>query len=90
MKTATLKEIEKTNRDFLTVKEVVAVIGISRQLFYRNVDTVPFPVLKIGRTYKIPKQPFVSFLKTGEAVKIESLEKNEKTSPEGEVKNKGQ
>ena len=90
MKTATLKEIEKTNRDFLTVKEVVAVIGISRHLFYKNVDDVPFPVLKIGRAYKIPKQPFITYLKTGEAVKSESLEKIEKASPEGEVKNKGQ
>ena len=90
MKTATLEELEKTKRDFLTVKEVSAGMGISRHLFYKVADRVPFPVLKIGRAYKIPKQPFITYLKTGEAVKSESLEKNEKTSPEGEVKNKGQ
>lgn len=69
MKTATLEEIEKNNRDFLTVKEVAAVIGISRHLFYKSIDDVPFPVLKIGRAYKIPKQPFITYLKTGEPAK---------------------
>ena len=82
MKTATLEELEKTKRDFLTVKEVSAGMGISRQLFYKVADRVPFPVLKIGRAYKIPKQPFIAFLKTGESVKTEDLQqKSEKPRP---------
>ena len=81
MKTATLEELEKTKRDFLTVKEVSAGMGISRHLFYKVADSVPFPVLKIGRAYKIPKQPFIAFLKTGESVKTDLQQKSEKTRP---------
>ncbi|MBQ7008805.1 MAG: helix-turn-helix domain-containing protein [Ruminococcus sp.] len=63
----TLEEIEAMPKEFLTVNEVCAAMGIGRHSFYRYVYAMQFPVLKIGRVYRIPKQPFVEFLKNGRA-----------------------
>lgn len=65
MKNLTLKEIESFPRDYLTTQEVVAVMGISCSTFYKNYEQMPFPVLRIGRNYRIPKKPFLMFMKTG-------------------------
>lgn len=65
MKNLTLEEIENLQRDYLTTQEVAAVMGISCVTFYKNYGQMPFPVLRIGRNYRIPKKPFLIFMKTG-------------------------
>ena len=65
MKNLTLEEIENLQRDYLTIQEIVAVMGISRITFYKNYEQMPLPVLRIGRNYRIPKKPFLMFMKTG-------------------------
>lgn len=65
MKNLTLKEIESLPRDYLTTQEVAAVMGISCSTFYKNYEQMPFPVLRIGRNYRIPKMSFLMFMKTG-------------------------
>ena len=65
MKNLTLKEIENLSRDYLTTQEVAAVMGISCVMFYKNYKEMPFLVLRIGRNYRIPKKPFLIFMKTG-------------------------
>lgn len=65
MKNLTLKEIENLPSDYLTTQEVVAVMGISYVTFYKNYEKMPFPVVRIGRNYRIPKKPFLMFMKTG-------------------------
>ena len=65
MKNLTLEEIESLSRDYLTTQEVAAVMGISCVTFYKNYEQMPFPVLRIGRNYRIPKKPFLMFMKTG-------------------------
>lgn len=65
MKSLTLEEIESLPRDYLTTQEVASVMGISCSAFYKNYGEMPFPVLRIGRNYRIPKIPFLMFMKTG-------------------------
>lgn len=65
MKRMTLEEIENLPKEFITVREAVSVMGISCKMFYRNIDEMPFTVLKLGRNYKIPKQPFVEYVRSG-------------------------
>ena len=65
MKNLTLEEIENLTREYLTVKEVSAVIGISYSTLYKNHLQMPFPILRVGRCYRIPKRPFLMFMKTG-------------------------
>lgn len=64
MKNLTLEEIESLPRDYLTTQEVASVMGISCGSFYKNYLQMPFPVLRIGRNYRIPKMPFLMFMKT--------------------------
>ncbi|MCM1023970.1 MAG: helix-turn-helix domain-containing protein [Prevotella sp.] len=65
MKNITLAEIENLPRDYLTAQEVSAVMGIASSTLYKNYAEMPFPVLRIGRNYRIPKKPFLMFMKTG-------------------------
>lgn len=61
----TFDEVDKIKREHLTVKEVSSALGISRHAFYKYSDSFPFPIIKIGRQYRIPKKPFVDFLTIG-------------------------
>lgn len=65
MKNLTLAEIENLPRDYLTAQEVAAVMGIACVTLYKNYAEMPFPVLRVGRNYRIPKKPFLMFMKTG-------------------------
>ncbi len=60
-----VEDIEKINREFLSVKEVCNILGMNHHTFYRNINDLPFAITKIGRVYKIPRRPFLSYLKTG-------------------------
>jgi excisionase family DNA binding protein len=50
-------------REVLLVEEVAAILGISRSKAYAWVNEVtPFPVLKCGRSIRIPSQAFYAWL----------------------------
>lgn len=65
MDNLTLEEIEALPKDFLSAKEVSAALGISTHAFYRHAEKMPFPIMTVGRRYKIPKKPFVEYMRTG-------------------------
>ncbi len=65
MANLTIEAIEALPKEFLNAEEAAAAIGMSRRLFYRCVESMPFPVLRIGRTYRIPKKPFIEYMRTG-------------------------
>lgn len=65
-----IDEIEKLDRNFLTVSEAAAAIGISLATFYRNKSKMEFPIIRIGRQIHIPKEPFLNFLRYGECKKV--------------------
>jgi len=48
--------------DLLTVKEVQDALRLSRARAYELVSTEDFPVMKIGRSLRIPKDLLVNWL----------------------------
>lgn len=62
----TAEDIEKISREYLTPKEAAAAMGISRKNFYKRHAAMPFPVRRYGKNYRIPKKPFLEYLRTGQ------------------------
>ena len=62
-----LAEIEKLDRDFLTVAEVAGCLKCDAQLVRDEASKSPkflgFPITKIGHSYKIPREGFVNWAK---------------------------
>ncbi|MDE6592079.1 MAG: hypothetical protein K2K57_03325 [Oscillospiraceae bacterium] len=61
----TLEEIERLPREYITVKEAADVMGISFQTFYSRYNEMPFPVLRVGRNFRVLKAPFIEYMRTG-------------------------
>jgi len=54
---------QKPKREVLLVEEIAAILGISRSKAYAWVnETPPFPILKCGRSIRIPSQAFYAWL----------------------------
>lgn len=65
MENLTIEEVEALSRDYLTSQEVAAVMGISCHTLYKLREQMPFPILRVGRNYRIPKKPFIEYMRTG-------------------------
>lgn len=65
MENMSVKDVEAIHKTHLNVGEVSKILGISRHTFYKYSEMFPFPVVKVGKRYKIPKHPFIQYLKTG-------------------------
>ena len=48
--------------EYITVKEVMQTLGISRATAYKLIDIDGFPALKIGRVYRIDKKRFENWV----------------------------
>ncbi len=57
------------NNHVVTIDEVARAMGIGRGLAYRAAEhgELPFPCLRVGRRFVIPRRPFEEFLQTGKA-----------------------
>jgi hypothetical protein len=59
----TIEEIGQLNKDFLSVQEVADCIHCDAQLIRDEASKSPkylgFPVTKIGRSFRIPKEGFL-------------------------------
>ncbi|MPN16994.1 hypothetical protein SDC9_164343 [bioreactor metagenome] len=45
-----------------TVKEIQEMLSISKNTAYRLIESRPFPVIKIGNTYRVSKEAFNKWL----------------------------
>lgn len=63
----TLAELEKMDREFLTVKEVAGVLGCAPQLLRDQLDIHPenfgFPHYKVGHRRRIMRAGFIRWAK---------------------------
>ena len=63
----TLAEIEKLDRDFLTVAEVASCLHTGAQLVRDQAERCPrylgFNICKCGHAYKIPRLAFIAWMK---------------------------
>ena len=71
MKNKSLEEIEKSTKSFLSASEAAAVLGISPSTLRKKADEYSelFPIQRVGKKYRIPKEPFVAYVRTGKAFK---------------------
>lgn len=60
-----IEELREKNEAYITAAEAAKALGISKKTFYKNVRKFPFQILQFGRTYWIPKNPFIEFLQKG-------------------------
>ncbi|MBQ9209105.1 MAG: helix-turn-helix domain-containing protein [Oscillospiraceae bacterium] len=56
-------DIENSRREFLTAGEITEFLGVSKSTYYKQKDTFPFRILRIGKKMFIPKQEFVEYMK---------------------------
>lgn len=55
-----------------TVKDIQAILNISRNTAYELVEESQFPIKRIGNTIQIPKEPFHRWLNTDSAASEEA------------------
>ena len=71
MENKELDEIASSQKNFLSTGEVAAVLGISPVTFRRRAEEYAkfFPIERVGKKYRIPKEPFIAYVRTGKAHK---------------------
>lgn len=71
MENKSIEEIANSQKNFLSTKEVAAVLGISPLTFRRRWEEYAefFPIERVGKKYRIPKEPFISYVRTGKSFK---------------------
>lgn len=67
----TLKEIEESTKEVLTCQDVSAVLKCNPATLHMQAMKAPqflgFPVIVMGSRVKIPRRPFINYMKNGEA-----------------------
>ena len=64
-----MSELKLPIQENLTVKEVQDMLRISQVTAYNLIHSGSFPVIKIGRSYRIPKEPFSLWLRGNSAAR---------------------
>ena len=65
----TLKEIEESTKEVLTCQDVAPVLMCNPATLHMQAMEEPwrlgFPVIVMGRRVKIPRRPFIDYMKKG-------------------------
>lgn len=65
----TMEEIKKSDKDFLVPTDIAEVLKCTSYSISLQARDDPyalgFPVIRLGRTTKIPRKPFVKFMEEG-------------------------
>ncbi len=71
MENKSLEKIEKSTQNFLSTSEAAAVLGISPSTLRKRADEYSelFPIQRVGKKYRIPKAPFIAYVRTGKSFK---------------------
>ena len=67
----TLKEIEESSKEVLTCKDVAPLLQCNPATLHMQAQKAPkklgFPVIVMGSRVKIPRRPFLAYMKEGQA-----------------------
>jgi excisionase family DNA binding protein len=55
-------------QDTLTIKEIREILKIGSNSAYNLIHSKAFPVIRIGHSYRIPKDPFYAWLNESRTV----------------------
>lgn len=71
MENKSIEKIAELKKNFLSTTEVAAVLGISPGTFRKKAEQYAkkFPIERIGKNYRIPKEPFIAYVRTGKSFK---------------------
>ena len=71
MENKSIEEIANSQKNFLSAKEAAAILGISPLTFRRRWEEYAefFPIERVGKKYRIPKEPFIAYVRTGKSFK---------------------
>jgi len=50
------------NSGVYTVKDIQTILSIGKNTAYQLIESKPFPIIRIGKTYRIPKGAFEKWL----------------------------
>ena len=65
-KKVTIEDIEAIDKDILVPADIAPILGCtpySINVAVRNGRTFPFPVIYMNRNVRIPKMPFIKFMR---------------------------
>lgn len=57
--------MEGTFMEYMSVKEVCEILGISKQAVHKAIKTGRIKAVKVGRLYRINKEWFKNYLESG-------------------------
>ena len=71
MENKSIEEIANSQKNFLSTTEVAAVLGIAPGTFRKKAEQYAekFPIERVGKKYRIPKEPFIAYVRTGKSFK---------------------
>lgn len=71
MQNKSIEEIKNNNKNFLSAVEAAAVLGIAPSTFRKRAAEYAekFPIERVGKKYRIPKEPFIAYVRTGKSFK---------------------
>ena len=58
----TIEELQKSDREFLTAREIAEFMGVSRKTVYKYIKNFNIRVERIGNRVLIPKRAFIEFI----------------------------
>lgn len=59
----------EATRDTLTVKEIQQILKIGTNSAYNLIHSKAFPVIKIGQSYRVPREAFYAWMERPSAAK---------------------
>lgn len=71
MQNKSIEEIKNNNKNFLSAVEAAAVLGIAPETFRKRAAEYAekFQIERVGKKYRIPKEPFIAYVRTGKSFK---------------------
>ena len=56
--------MEKRENETLTVRDIKQILNISINAAYNLIHSKSFPVIRIGNSFRVPKEPFYEWMKS--------------------------
>ena len=60
--------MEKRENETLTVRDIKQILNISINAAYNLIHSKSFPVIRIGNSFRVPKEPFYEWMKSSHTI----------------------
>ena len=60
--------MEKRENETLTVQDIKQILNISINAAYNLIHSKSFPVIRIGNSFRVPKEPFYEWMKSSHTI----------------------